>query len=292
MGADPFEEAIQDRQESNHKRLNKLRLPVWPRFYLDDGQVQIDREENHRLIEHGAPMRYYYPTLRPTLPFELAKVPDGDHEAALRFVKEWGFLGYQEHYLRNFDPLWFIWGHAATVRTVLSLWKALKHTAEGALDRAVNNLRQNLGNMEEPPAPIPQWIRGCIEADPEWPGWEPNVAPPYSWWMLSGNQLWACETELGANGLSADDQVAEALQVIRETVSDNLRGANSVIETETPISLHQRPTTELAGPSFIWTIECKRLVDVVYWHLANLLVQGDPVRRCKPESTDGQGWTA
>lgn len=66
----------------------------------------------------------YWPMARPTLPFELAKVEDGDDEAALAFVRKRGLLGFNRMAAPakqvDGEPLSFIWATAKKVRELLT----------------------------------------------------------------------------------------------------------------------------------------------------------------------------
>ena len=121
-----------------------------------EGQEQIGQQPPWHAIRALGTPRLYYPMARPELPFELAKVKDGDEESALGFASKWCLLGHYEitpreraplirdwgkstqnyELLRQIDqdlthplhgdPLVFIWGHAYNVSRVLKLYRFLK----------------------------------------------------------------------------------------------------------------------------------------------------------------------
>ena len=109
--------------------------------------VETD-EDGVEIVRGQGRNETYYPLAYPNLPFELAKVPFGDTEAALEFVHRWGLLGFdrllsQEEVSqreRHGDPLEFISIHSHTVKNVLALYHGLAANDSDALLSAWDEL--------------------------------------------------------------------------------------------------------------------------------------------------------
>ena len=85
------------------------RRALWP--------VRERYEREGSLIKGSGRAAFYLPMARPNLPFEVAKVSDGDSKAALGFVRQFGELGYWNQLeRRGFEGsaegkrIQFIWG--------------------------------------------------------------------------------------------------------------------------------------------------------------------------------------
>ena len=81
---------------------------------------------------------------RPNLPFEVAKVSDGDSKAALGFVRQFGELGYWNQLERRGfegseqgEPIQFIWEQAKKVGDVLQVFQASQKGDSRALAGAL-----------------------------------------------------------------------------------------------------------------------------------------------------------
>ena len=96
---------------------------IYPRYAIEDGQ----------LVGHGDNITWYQPGTYPDLPFEFAKLQRGDEDALLKFVRQWGRLGYSEFQEHSKDePIEWVWTHSETVRFILDYLEMLQaaHSAE------------------------------------------------------------------------------------------------------------------------------------------------------------------
>lgn len=214
----------------------------------------------------------YLPMAFPKLPFELASIGFGDVDAALKFVTQWGLLGFPNNRLRgglklenvmhplqadgtplfknglsSFDgePLEFIWLHARQIRTVLHLAKAVQ-------DQDVDALAEAQANMRSDANPTCRYYQ-VIPRD-------------YMWFYLVGYSR-------GGITLHQDGPQA-ALSIIGSVLSRNLKGIE--------IGVESRGSAEMGLSGLGRTIRWDALIQVIYWHLFNHIVEGGhPLAICR-----------
>ena len=230
-----------DRAESLQRGLSTQLWPVYDAYFLENSIIKS--EGHHRL---------YFPLARPRLLFDLAKVLDGDKDAALAFVRNWGHLGHfavvDPTKRRDGDPLSFIWGHAYTVRNVLTLFKALQSEKPDALDQALDEI-----------VSLRPFTKDALNTYPSW------------LWMARSREIISFELL---------DQTPEefALKIISNSIAKNLEGTSPVVKIE-PDAPGQPPTSPLSRLRF--SFRWNALVEVVYWHLAGVVTRGRHISRCK-----------
>lgn len=116
--------------------LEARRRALWP--------VRERYEIEGSLIKGSGRSAFYLPMARSNLPFEVAKVGDGDPKAALGFVRQFGELGYWNQLQRRGleeseqgEPMQFIWEQAKKVRGVLQVFQASQQGDPRALAEAL-----------------------------------------------------------------------------------------------------------------------------------------------------------
>ena len=217
---------------------------LWPIHdtYVIDGNT-IKPQGKHR---------FYYPMSRPRLPFELAKIPDSDSEAALFFVSNWGLLGraslLEQQPQIGEDTLLFVWGHAYTIRNVLNLFDALQDGSRVVLERTVNSI------VHEDAI-----YKGSNELKQCWLHME-GASPKVS-------------AEL--RRLSPEDL---ALKIIAESISKNLEGMSPVVET---LRLDNEPPSDSTLSRLQFTFRYQALVQCAYWHLAMMTSRNGGIAQCR-----------
>jgi hypothetical protein len=78
-----WERYEQEADESQHRARNNQDHTIFPSYIVEGDTIKPVRERTEDFIG----THHYFPIVRPRLPFELAKVPDGDTNGALRFVQ-------------------------------------------------------------------------------------------------------------------------------------------------------------------------------------------------------------
>ena len=176
----------------------------------------------------------------------------GDTGAALRFVRQWGFLDNmtqappptvftsETEGPHDGQYLWLFWIHAYTVKAVLDLHKAIQS--------GTNRVSEVLKRVTTPVA-----------------GAERNHNL-VSW-------LYGCGHELYTGGINSSGYTPEevAKVIIAQTVSANLTG---MAPTLYPVQGDDARQFEL-GYHF------RSLLNVVYWHLVHVLTENRPLIQCK-----------
>ena len=243
-----------DTDEVWSSRRSLSRWAVFDGYEVRDGVV----------IASG-PHQLYYPMTRPRLPFELAKVKPWDEKGALAFVSEFGLLGYRELALAEGasaekpeaagDPLEFIWGHAFTVRNLLTIDMRLR---DGLARALYENPRYQVaafrGTKPERRCPPPQadmWVGTSRQShlqffDGPWQGTE--------------EQLFA----------------TRARGTIVHFVNSNLSGVRPDLQPS-QLNLHT-----LLDPRrrFVLGFSADPMMAAIYWHLAVHLTNSD-IAVCK-----------
>ena len=220
-----------------------MNAQLWPIY---DGYV-IDGDA----IRPRGNATFYFPMSAQRLPFELAKIPAADQDAAIRFVSQWGLLGraalvgQQAH--RGEDTLPFIWGHALTIRNVLHLYKALHGGRQMAIDAAVKEIVRQMPKGEDSEELIQCWAR-----------------------MEGARGIVSAELK----PLSSEDL---ALKIIADSITKNLEGTHPVINTHTlgDDEIHESKITRLE-----FSFRHTALVECAYWRLAMLLSTKGVVAQC------------
>ena len=284
---------------------------VYSRYQVDKGIVFADQEDWSKSGER----RQYHPIVRPTLPFDLAKVEDGDVEAALNFVKEWGTLSPSydidsSHHVENSaDSLWFIWGTAHQIRLLLRLWKGIRSEQPGlildTLNEGDSERWDSLIRTTESDSQIPVWYRDWFQVNErlqKWRGFEYDLPDDYKLPVFGS----ALEIPIGdfperdaesfthwehkvhsrslsvrwhhwpyQNSVAAEDAEKEALLTILEAVSAHLHSIEQYLTIYEPENLWSHDSSVEFGYKF------QSLAQVAYWHLARMVTQGQTVARCK-----------
>ena len=187
------------------------------------------------------------------LPFELAKVEFGDDQSVLEFVSGWGTLGFDtlihEDASARFDPLWFIWWHARTVKDVLNLYAALQDGDDDSISREVKAITQpresEIHQVESPTG-----------------------------YHIEGTQVVPTTLDLG------EPIEEQALELIRSFVTGNIANVNPVIYIHYP---DVAPFSESGSPlvRLNFTVKFGVLIEAVWWHLANLVFNIGEIGRCE-----------
>ena len=229
-----------ERGESLRRGLSTQVWPLHDAYFLES-----------RIIKAAGDHRYYFPLAKPKLVFDLAKVPDGDEDAALDFVRTWGQLGHfalvEPEKRQDGDPLPFVWGHAYTIRNVLTLFKALQSEKPDTLDQALNSILS--------PRPITQ------DAPDTYPSW-----------------LWMRRSRVSVTFPFNQTPEELALKIISDSISKNLEGTSPAIEIEPDVA-GQAPASPLSRLHF--TFRWNALVEAAYWHLGTVVTAGRRIARCK-----------
>ena len=206
--------------------------------------------ENQVLMSGKPPGTHLYmPMAHPELPFRLAHVMDD--KTAREFVIKYGTLGYSRvapHEEKvGGDPLWFFLGHARQVRTLLAL-------ARGLQDRP--------GDLRKTLLQYMTWER---------PERDNEDAPTF---RFLDRREWQTIHYVGEGGDSLEmclgdrDQVeGTATDILKTVISPNVQSITPKLDS-----------TEQSGlrVMFGWQI----LLDVVYWHLLNIVSNSKPLAQC------------
>jgi hypothetical protein len=218
----------------------------------------------------GYERHFYYPLAHANLPFELAKVkgPDPrdlddprDYRSALEFVTKWGLLGYTEETapeapserFNNGDLIFLIWGHAYTVRNVLSLVKALGEEDHAKLGRVLTEIARQEGTKEG---------TGKVE----WVSWQ---------------QMHRGEERLETRGTYFEkkpDSDELALTIIAKSLSANLPPLHPRVS---PLPKGQTPDGATPLSRLSRQFMGMTLIGAIYWHLANLVMGEHRIAICE-----------
>ena len=206
----------------------------------------LDRYEVVDGVIRAAPpfhfRRHYFPMGAPHMVSGFARLELGDANAALRFVKRWGLLGYERLAagVDGGDPLSWIWAHVNGVRIALEVAKLIN----GGNDEKLEDYISSLGG-----SPYGYGVRQQI---------------------LSVSELAALARPLG----NAEPIISGAESVLlKAIINPNLKGVYLQL-------WDAAPTIELARAGrYHLVYEWAALINVIYRHVADIVV-GGRVRIC------------
>ena len=203
----------------------------------------------------GSPPRnVIFPMAHPNLPFELAKIEFGDSQAVLEFVHRWGTLGFDRlidlNMVASFDPLWFVWWHARTIKDVLDIYTALQSGDVDAITAAVTAAAQ----PEESSIDV-----GVMDA---------------MGYHVSGRHVGSTASDFT---LPVEEQ---GLGLIRSFVSGNIAEIHPSVGLQNsdvfPYETSPSPLKRL-NVTFTFTA----LIQAIWWHLADFVHADGEVARCR-----------
>lgn len=310
-----------DRESSWRAGQTNFAQFVYPTYLIEEQIVLIDQDA----WINGGEIRRYYPMARPSLPFELAKIEDGNVEQAIQFANEWGLLGIrywteenprQPHPSKEMEPLWVIWGHAYTMRYLLTLWRLLQKGRSDLIEETLMTLnRYEWGNSIDPlddDPEVPQWFkdwRHSQERGAKWPGLGDKVnqtdlsesmknTPGLMGAVVGAVAEYFREPEPGSyslweNRAQSRNRWPGISRIYYEfTPTEGEQESNALEVMLTTISDHLRNVSTfftIDGPLTNWTqlsavrfgYKFEALFEVAYWHLGNLLAQGKSLAKCR-----------
>jgi hypothetical protein len=190
----------------------------------------------------------YTPATRIELPSEIAKLEREDREAVIRFAGAYGSLGYW-HLLPTADrlqtpygdPLGWIWLHAETLNLCLSFKEMLDQGATNGLERRLWDLTPRSWSRSNLPAPVVTFASQAAK---------------------QSTQFFATKSEnrtIALRGVAAT--------ILETVVNNNIAG------------LHPMLAWDQQKQTFVHFFRITALIEVAYWHLANVL-RGGLVKRC------------
>ncbi|MHB9089954.1 MAG: hypothetical protein ACYC7H_00910 [Chloroflexota bacterium] len=217
---------------------------------------------NGLLQPRGDRLRTYSPADHPRLATDLARLAQGEEEEVVRFVTNWGVLGYSRLPDRSeaggqvfslpgpddYDPLAWILAHAMGADTCLRTWRVLQAPDTGALAAYLMSIASS---------PVTE---KAIEAPP------PGLVLRFTHGVLRDQVV----TELPVVGSWED----VGREVIQRIVNPNLAGFRLAVspaanpQTGFPLELRYAAST---------------LLEVAYWHLARIVAgysAAEDVREC------------
>lgn len=218
-------------------------LPVtWPTYkkcIIQDHRLRPNIEDKDREIS------FYSPGGREELPNEIAKLERNDQVATLAFAHRYGLLGYSELSESKVqqpygDPLDWIWLHAETLALCLSLKEMLDGRATNSLNRRLLDFPQGKADSSYPAPCVTFASRETLQQR--------------TFFVPSGPSRAAVLQSLAANILGA-------------IVNANIERLHPVLTWSTKRQMFRQ--------HFRFTA----LIEVAYWHIANVL-QGGKVVRC------------
>ena len=218
-------------------------LPVtWPAYknYI------IKNERLRPIITDKDPdITFYAPGGMEVLPGEIAKLERNDQDAALAFAHRYGLLGYSELSESKVqqpygDPLDWLWLHAETLALCLSLKKMLDGRATDSLNRRLRDFPQGNTHSSIPAPRITFASRETLQRR--------------TFFVPSGTSRAAVLQSLAAN-------------ILGVIVNANIEQLHPVLTWSTKRQMFRQ--------HFWFTA----LIEVAYWHIANVL-QGGKVVRC------------
>ena len=220
--------------------------------YQDQREHLPEGTEFQALVgQGGLPKAMIYPMAFRQLPFELAKVRFGDIKDATGFALRWGLLGFQRYRELvasvRWDPLWFIWWHARSVRDVLNIHAALQDNDPEALAKVLDTILQ--------PATVDPGVR------------------------LSGHHIRG--PRVVRLQMPDDDSVEDqGLNIIGQFVNPNIAGIRMWLFPRTtdkfPNLLVNSPLEKLS-PVYSFN----SLAEAIWWHLSTFVAGAHPVGQCK-----------
>lgn len=187
----------------------------------------------------------YAPGGREELPGEIAKLERDDQDAVLAFARRYGVLGFFELSRTETnhpygDPLNWIWLHAETLGLCLSLKEMLDR-------REIDSLNRRLMDFPQGSAP------------PDYPA--PRI-------VFASRGTWQQSNFFVTNGPNRTDM----LQGLAASILSTIVNANIA-------QLHPALAWNAKRQMFAQHFQFTALIEVAYWHIANVL-RGGTVARC------------
>jgi len=249
-------------------------------YIIEDGVIKpLVNGDPIDVITVRAFAKRYLPMIRPELPFEFAKLAHSSQDAILKFVRNYGLLGYRHAFFStldifksfeflmntpesgkdipttkppNFgeffhpgindgDPVSWVLSHAETVKLILDL--------NGAL-----NDRQQLKVRLE---------RLTVQGK----GW------PIEYRYAKRGQLYAtlCQTAQDGEGDSTFGR-----RIIAHIINENLNGG---VSRALIVDLDRRRERQNRELTLLSVFHAETLMDCIYWHLADAII-GETIKRC------------
>lgn len=207
------------------------------------------------LLSESEGPHLYTPASRADLPSALAKLKRGDEAAIIRFARIYGMLGFYELLPEKAkldhvygDPLEWIWSHADTLRLCLELKEMLDGERDDLLMKRLSSLTILDMTNRAYPCPFLRFAAGV---------------------GTSKTQLFP------VSGESRTSEIRNLAAKILETIVN--RNISGIFPVMTWVAKRQ---------SFVQFFHCTALVEMAYWHIANVL-RGGRVRRCERPGCGG-----
>jgi hypothetical protein len=264
-------------RETSMKMYGQYAWHCRKRYWIQDGFL---------MYELPSESETYQPMKFPEVLTEFAKINVGDTEAVLHFAEKWGELGYPigtsdlgppvddddpglQDWLANGthkpivikEPLKWVWKHATVIHTCLTILDYLQYNKSG-LDDYLRSLAVIFppGSLEEIPSKTIQAAGGVliIELSPVGPQITLDSAP--------GDHGWPH---------------GDARYIIQKTVNDAVLG-HSVLQEPMLMTLEEREDS----PHFFLVNRFHSLLQIIYWHLGILAVNGIDYRIARCEADD------
>jgi len=226
-------------------------LHVFPHYIIDDGIVRpdgIDMLQVQFTPELYPELRAYQPADCPQLPEKLAGIRDGNESDVLSFVHQFGMLGH--------DSLARMQGYRTGFRNGDPLDWFFAHTQTVRLCLQLTEMIQNEDGAG---------IEACL--DEQGPGSQLTYAI-LSEWVLDGYP----------SGVPACPDPIELARATRRTLING--------NTRYLFRYLYGVTAKEKSSSRVWKQEISlfgftSLIEVIYQHLADVVLNGNAVRRCK-----------
>ncbi len=187
----------------------------------------------------------YYPILKKGVVCRLAKIQEGDKEAALNFANEYGPLGHDQlvkrEYFSGGDPLDWIWAHSRTLRLCLALMYCTQ-----------NNLRDDLRKS------LQAIQRGKIDLQEFF---SPSIAVGVLGDVVQLSRL--------ARGETRGDLASVARRLYCDIITRNIKGID---RTLAPDDDDEKQVVSVR--------RYRALIQIAYWHLATAATE-ITIRRCQ-----------
>ena len=223
---------------------------------------------NKRYELEGDHLIMLHPFARPEVVNKLAEVGEGNREAALGFVREWGFLGrhkpppdYHERGKLQGDSLDFIWKHSTQVKLVVRLLALLRRGPKSLTRLTPDQLRDLMIRTHSGTRPG-EWIGGDVYQYID-SARAIHLSPHFDYAFLSqtdrGDLDAAIEPHQGYH------QALSAFLLARNLVR-NVINANT--ESLRPVLIEEND----GGRNLTRTFHFDSLITVIYGHLADMAV--------------------
>lgn len=196
--------------------------------------------------------KLYFPFGMPEILTEFYKLQEGDEEELLKFTHTYGFLGYwrfleptppEGQPWLSAEPLEWIWWHHRTVRMALDLIEAVKSKDDDVLTRCFNRY-------------------GVLKQENE---------------ILVYRFQYAARGRVYDRGRDSEAHNAEGVESAAEFLAKWI--VLSIINENT--TTIRRKVFHLPGRPLWASYTFDALIEVIYWHLMEIVDGGRQIRRCK-----------